>query len=241
MDDMERYGDYNELDEAPRGKRGPVSILLRVLIGLVCFLVIGVIVFRLFLFNFYPREMRQIYFTDSLTAFYEERGGEVNFETQELRFPYDDERDGNFFCDNLILVREAGQLQLSVRFNKSFLEELRTALGHEINPDTDLIFTLARTADGYEDEEGATDVPTVSAGSLAATSSEKLLMYRYYKLCFDGVDFGLDGDTPVSWLRLEIRIRGYEDKAPYCVLVYENHEGFARFDEYKPARREVPQ
>ena len=238
MDDMERYGDYNELDEAPGGNKNIVAIVIKVLIGLVCAFVIGIILFRLFLFNYYPKSMKSIYFTDSLAEYYEACDGDIGAETQELRFPYDDADDGNFFCDNLILVREAGQLQLSLRFNQSFLEKMKETLGHEINPDTDLVFSLAKTLSGYDGDED--DVPTESVGTLAYSGRETLLMYTYYKLAFDEVDFGLDTDEPVSWIRLEVRIKGHENRAPFCILVYENHSGNSSFSDYNLSSAEVP-
>ena len=41
--------------------------------------------------------MKKIYFNNTLTSFYNERGGEIGALTQGLRAPYDDEKKGNFF------------------------------------------------------------------------------------------------------------------------------------------------
>ena len=42
MEDMERYGDYNETDEEP-GRKSPVGIIIKILIAVVCLAVIGVV------------------------------------------------------------------------------------------------------------------------------------------------------------------------------------------------------
>ena len=43
MEDIERYGDYNEIDEAPGGDKNHVVTLLKILIISLCVLVIGVL------------------------------------------------------------------------------------------------------------------------------------------------------------------------------------------------------
>ena len=233
---MERYGDYNEIDEAP-GKN-PVVLVIKIVLGLVCLAVVGLLGFRMFVFNYYPSEMKSLYFTDSLAAYYEERGGDIYAETQKLRYKYDDAEEGNFFADNLILVREAGQLQLSVRYNKTLLDKLSEKYGREISP-SDFIFSLAKTKDGYTDGDG--ELVTEEIGTLRVQIPDESLMYGYFKLAFDGVDFRLDeGEAPVAWIRLEVRIAG-DDTTVYPILVYENHEGFAIFDEYKLSAKEKPE
>jgi len=231
MSDYERYGDYNEVDEVP-GKKNPVVTVIKILIGLLCLSVAGVLIFRIVLFNYYPDSMEKLEYTDSLNSYLEENGSAIT-ETQKLRFPYDDEDEGNFFADNLILVREAGQLQISIRYNVSLMNSIKEKYGVELDPDADIFeFTLAKTQTGYVEDEKDTQVPTESIGKLANVERDSKLMYRYYKLCFDNIDFGTDdGEETVSWIRLEVRIRGVEMKEPYMILVYENHESFAVFEE----------
>ena len=50
MEDMEHYGDYNEVDEAP--SKNPVTTVLKVVLAAVCFLVIGFLAFRIIIFNY---------------------------------------------------------------------------------------------------------------------------------------------------------------------------------------------
>ena len=65
-------------------------------------------------------------------------------------------------------------------------------------------------------------------------------MYRYYKLVFDDVDFSDETEEQIEWLRLRIEINGVEMKAPYYVLIYENHADFSRFQEYAISKEEIP-
>ena len=229
---MERYGDYNEIDEVP-GKSNPVALVIKILILLVCISVAGILLFRIALFNYYPSDMKELYYTDSLNGYLSENGT-AKVETQSLRFPYDDADKGNFFSDNVFYVREAGQLQLSVRYNLSLIEDIEEKYGVKLDPSDDIFeFTLAKTEQGYiaDKDDLDNEFPTETVGKLCDVKSDSLLMYRYYKLSFDEVDFCLDqGDPNISWIRLEIRIKGVEMKEPYMLLIYENHDAYAIFD-----------
>ena len=112
MSDYERYGDYNDVeDDLPKSKN-PIIIILKLLIALICVGVIGILGFRLIIFNYYPDSVKNVYFNDALTEHYDERDGDIVIKTQKLLAPYDDNVNGNFFCDNLYLVDEIDQLQI---------------------------------------------------------------------------------------------------------------------------------
>ena len=48
-----------------------------------------------------------------------------------------------------------------------------------------------------------------------------MMMYRYYKLVFDDVDFDYQEQF---WISLEIRIKGTEMKVPYRVLILQQQK-----------------
>lgn len=232
MEDIERYGDYNEVDEAPGGSRNPVAFILKGLIIALCLLVVGVLAFRLVLFNYYPSEIKNIYFNDELTELYK-TNGTVKAETQSLRAPYDDPDFASFFADNLIIIKEAGQLQLSVRYNSSFYDSVEEKYG--VRPDesaTDL-FTFELERVPFEESEAAYTV-----GALDYCTSDSLAMYTYYKLVFDGVEFL--GDDEPDWLRLKITLNGVEGAAPYYILVFENTDEYSALGEYQLSGKEKP-
>ena len=81
MDDMERYGDYNEIDEPPR--KSPVLLTLKIIAFVLIFSVVGILAVRLIMFNYYPENMKTLYFNDALTAFYNERDGDIGAKTQK--------------------------------------------------------------------------------------------------------------------------------------------------------------
>ena len=142
MEDIERYGDYNEIDEAPGGNKNPVATLLKILIISLCLIVVGVIAFRIILFNYYPREMKTLYFNDELTEYYKTQNGDIGATTQGLRAPYDDPDFASFFADNLIIVKGVGQLQLSVRYNSSIFDTIEGKYGVRLDENADGLFTF---------------------------------------------------------------------------------------------------
>ena len=246
MDDMERYGDYNEIDEPP-SKKSPVGLILKILIGLLCFLVVGVIGFRIAVFNYYPTEMKKIYFNDVLSDYYTSTGGDIGAKTQSLRFPYDDADKGRFFADHLIVIEEAGQLQITLRYNQGLISDLEKQYGVTLDGGDIFSFRLARDprdnpSDDELDKDNVGDVAAEQVGTLTVNETTDFMMYTYHKLVFDGIDFGSDGgDEPaVEWLRVEILINGVAMEKPFMVLVYENHSSNSRFTDYELSDEEVP-
>ena len=238
MDDLERYSDYNdyEEDDEPK-KKGVVGLIFKILIAAVCILVIGVLGFRLVIFNNYPDNIKNIYFNETLTAYYEKTGGNIGAITQNLRAEYDDPDEGNFFCDNLIAIKDINQLQISARFNTSLMANIQKEYGVELDPDAENLFTFKLSVLPLSKKDG-TAYPTATATVSPVVAQDKMLMYRYYKLVFDGVDFSLEGEDEI-WIRLEIFINGVEMEKPYMVLVYEDTKD-ARFEDYVLSSKEKP-
>lgn len=229
MEDLERYADYNDTEEdQPHGRR-PLLLLLKILVALVCLLVIGVLAFRLVLFSHYPDGVTRLLYNDTLTAYYQQTGGNMGVKTQTLRYPYDDAKDGNFFCNALAVIPGAQQLQITLRYNTSTVYRLGELYGIEdVDPDDPELFTY-QLVDNYG---------RVYAGPSASSTASRA-MYRYRRLVFDGVDLAVA--EPPEWIRLEIFVQGHSTDKPYAmVLVYENHEDFSTFTDYVLAEGEVP-
>ena len=197
---MERYGDYNEVDEPPR--KSPVLLTIKIIAFVLIFSVVGLLAVRLIMFNYYPRSMKELYFNDTLTAFYNEKNGEIGAKTQKLKAPYDDEKEGNFLCNYLVLIPELGQLQISLRYNNNLLSKLSEEFScteEELLSEDILSFRLVSLDfedEGNDDDWGA---PTVN-------KREKAGMYTFHRLVFDGVD--LSKDASGDWTVLEIYVKG---------------------------------
>ena len=233
MEDMERYGDYNEIDEPPKKQVNIVFLILKILTGVVCLAVVGVLGFRLILFNNYPDSMKNLYFNDTLTEYYNLTGGEIGAKTQDLRAKYDDPDRANFFCDNLIVIEGADQLQISVRYNASNLVDIANELKLEPLDDMDPDIFTFRLYDN--NQKIYSDVTSVVF--------ESNMMYRYQKLVIDGVELSDDGSGIYpEWIRLEIFVKGQESAEPYAmVAIYENNSEYSNFTDYELSESEKPQ
>ena len=242
MGDFERYGDYNEVDEPP--KKSVVGIILKAIIFVLCAIVIGVIAFRLIIFNYYPDSVSNIYFTDELTEHYNKKGGDIGALTQELlnsrNYGYDDSKDGNFFARNMIYIPETGELQVTLRFNTSLADSIKEKYGVDFDPDAKGSFTYSLVAMRASDtaSEGEELGRPIDA-TLVAEEYDSLFMYRYIKLVFDGVDLAAGTTDAVDWLRLEISINGVAMKEPYMILIYYNNKSFPLIP-YKLSDKEKP-
>ena len=237
MEDMERYGDYNEIDESPTKRKNIPVFIIKMMALIAIAAVITFLGFRIVLFNYYPDSAKSLYFTEKITEYYNETGGSIGAVTQKLRAPYDDADKGNFFCDNLIVVKDVGELQLSVRFNVSVIANIEKVLGLEgLSADDPELLSFRLYRNGESDVEADHLI-----GALAAPPiTEGLLMYRYYKLCFTDVDFGEDEDK-IEWIRLEIFIKGQESAKPFAMIpIYEDNAEYSSFTEYKLSSAEAP-
>ncbi len=230
---MERYGDYNDYEiDAPKSKN-PVVIAIKILIALVCCSVVGVLVFRMIFFNYYPDKIKNIYFTDNLKAYYAETNGNIDAKTQSLRFPYDNADTANFICDNLIVIKGAGELQISVRFNNSALDAMQEKSSVEALDAADPELLSFRLVDNYG----------YVYDSLALKEYDSALMYHYYKLSFVGIEFENYGDgTYPEWIRLEVFIKGQIDtEKPFAMIpIYENNADHNTFEDYILNDKELP-
>lgn len=238
MDDFERYGDYNEIDEPP-GRKNLALLLLKILIGAVCLSVVGLLIFRMVLASYYPDSMKRIYFNDTLTEYYYENNGDIEILTQTVRYNTDNGDEGNFFAANVIFIRELGQLQLSIRYNVSVYDNLRNKYGIELDPEAENNFTFRLVRNPYTESGEPFEI-----GHLSYEAQDEKMMYRYHKLVFDGVDFELfsgnegEEDREIDWIRVEIIIPSDDPNEAFgAIPVY---EGYIEMRDYELESWEVP-
>ena len=233
MEDMERYGDYNEIDTPPSSKPNIVLIILKTITAICIIGVFGILAFRMLLFNNYPDSIKNIYFNDTLTEYYQLTEGNIGATTQNIRAKYDDKDKGRFFCDNLIVISGADQLQISVRYNASNIADIAEELKLEALDDADPDIFEFRLCDNngkiYE--------------NVTRAAFESKLMYRYQKLVIDGVELEDNGSGIYpEWIRLEIFVKGQESAEPFAmVAIYENNSVYHDFAEYKLSSEEKPE
>ena len=233
MSDYERYGDYNEIeDDLPKSKN-PVLLILKILTAIICIGVVGLLGFRLIIFNNYPDSVEKVYFNDTLTEHYNAKEGNITVKTQKLLAPYDDNKAGNFFCDNLYLIDEINQLQITVRYNKSLVDDISKKLGVEIDDMSADLFDFRLVA-----SFGEGDIRT--CGSLSDSVFDSFVMYRYHKLVFDGVEFDTEKEGAPYWIRLEVTLKSAPEGESYKIPIYQNEEKYSSFEIHKLTSKEKP-
>lgn len=159
-------------------------------------LVFGAVIFRIYIAEHYPKDAAKMVFTDALTAHYRQDEEGFSAYTQDIRFPYDDNKDGNFFAGALIVVPDASHLQVTVRYNESTLDKMAVRYALPTVPDAaDGLFRYTLTVSYNTSEAG--DVYQTYEPSYQQESDA--YMYHYEKLAFDGVVF--DG---AAWMRVDI-------------------------------------
>lgn len=195
------------------------------------------VIFRIRISQHYPENTVRMVFTPALTEQYQKDPANFLAETQRIRFPYDSAEDGNFFADSLIVVREAGNLQVTVRYNESTLPKVAAFYKLSQTPEAkDGLFRYTLTASYNEDESGE-EYRTYTSSYLAEDSA---YMYRYAKLAFDGVDF-----EGAAWMRVDIYYA--DEEKPFghiCVYEARAYDGEKMvdmpFDEYKINKEDLP-
>ncbi len=235
MDDLERYGDYNEIDEPP--SKNKVLLAIQITVGLAIFAVAALLGYRIFLYNYTPDGVDSVYVDTRFTELYELTDGHVGAKTQELRSPYDDPKIGSLFCDHLIVIDALGRVQVTVRYNFSAIEYIEDKYGITglDKKDKDIFeFALYRNDPTQNEQFKETD----KIGKLISAEHSTYAMYGYYKLVFDEVE--LTGDGAPAWLSLAVSVKGVKADEPFGkVLIYENNDTYARFKDYEISEKDL--
>ena len=200
MADYERYGDYNDIDDDKQvGGRRPVLRLLRWLVSATLFLFCGFLLFRLIVAEYYPRDLRAFRMTPVLSAYAETH--DLSPEKMKIRVPYDDNVRASFIADNLVIERESGAVQFTLRLSKYTMTRLSETLGEDIGTKPDESRFIVRLLDNLGNRYEKTD-----------QLGQSYLWYRAVKYCFDGVDF-----KGVAWIRADVYLTSDPDATePYA-------------------------
>ncbi|MBQ7333490.1 MAG: hypothetical protein IJW38_03990 [Clostridia bacterium] len=230
---MERYGDYNEYEEDLPKSKNPILLIIKILIAIVCLAVIGVLVFRISFFNYYPDSMENLYFDEVLTEYYNANSGNLEVKTQEIRAKYDNPEVATFICDNLYVIDGASQLQLSIRYNESAIEYIENQLSLSgLDASDPELFSYKLVT--YDDELKS-EIQLDAAVKPAVYETK--LMYHYYKLICNGVELG--GLNDPGWIRLDVFVKGAEKKFA-SIYIYENNDSYSIFENYELKSEDTP-
>ena len=171
MADYERYGDYNDIEEDELGQKRPILRLVKILVSLTLFLFCGFLVFRMLVAEYYPREMRKLTMTPGLTAYSETH--DLDPEKLKIRVPYDDNVRASFIADNLVIERQAGAVQFTLRLSRDTMARLSETTGTDVGREPDETFFVVTLYDDLGNRYEKTD-----------EFGRTYLWYRAVKYCF---------------------------------------------------------
>lgn len=180
-----------------------VSRILKIVCFVLLFGVLGFLILRIAMADYYPKAMKDLYTSEALLAACAD-DGQVEVRTQDLRASYDNPDFALFMASHLYYSPEAGELQVTLRYNNNTLEELQQDFGLAETPvaSPDLFSFWLVSNSGEEDLSGEA-IPGAEY-PVATVETDSKFMYQYLKLCFIGIPF----DETVGWYRLEIRYEG---------------------------------
>ena len=217
---MEQYGHMEEVyDDTPK-KRGPLGWIMWILLITAIVGVCAMVLFRILSQKYYPSDMKALAFNEVLSEHYAEKDGKIKVYTQKIRAPYDDPDEGNFFSSHLYIIPEAGQLQVTLRYNDGRLAALQEKYGSTALPDDKAFIFRLQSSDGATYE-------------LSSEARDEAMMYTYRKLTFDGVALPLPEECEITvgengrevgslYLTVDVYLEGIAE--PIARLpVYETH------------------
>lgn len=203
------------------------KIIKKILVAAV-FLMAALLALRFGLEKIYPKDMRTLLPTGEIREAYAETGGNLPAKTQEIRVKYEDNNTGLFFADHLLVVPKTGSVQVTLRWNRSTLSRLEEKYGEAFDPTAESPFTyrIFCAREGGEETvlSGQTEI-TGDSYLPCASKKDKMAMYRYERLAFEGVE--LEG---VFWIRIEIYLAG-SDTCEGDIVIYEDHEDYNEFED----------
>ena len=217
---MEQYEHIDEIYNGEKKERGPLGWIMWILLITAIAGICAMVLFRIFSQKYYPAEMKELAFNQTLSAHYAEKNGEIEVYTQKIRAPYDDPDEGNFFSSHLLLIPKAEQLQVTLRYNDGRFAALQEEYGETALPNDQAFIFRLQSSDG-------------STYELANQSRDEALMYTYLKLTFDGVKIPLPEDCTITvgengreigslYMTVDVYLAGIEE--PIARLpVYETH------------------
>ena len=201
------------------------------IVGLVAlFSFCSAMILRIIFSQYYPASVSKIYYSDSLSEFYRENGG-ISPKTQHIRIYHDDSGTGAFYASKLIFEENAGNLQVTLRYNDSALDDIADFYKKDKVEAGENKFTYRIFAYKGLDDDGNI---VGDSYDTSAVIHDRLWFYNYDKAVFDGVDF-----NGVELIEVDIYLAGEEEMFSH-IVIFENTESFSKFSEYKLSSSEVP-
>ncbi len=167
-----------------------IKTLLYSLIGLL----VAFIFWRVYFSTIPPKGISQLSVNDALANAYEKSGGDLEmFSQNQIDTIEINEENGSFTVVDYVIIPEAGQVQVLLRYNKSMAKHLYNDFDLDAIPEStsDLLdFTLVKTTDltpGDDSDNNDADFLDKVRYTSSAVTSDTTSIYNYRRVVFDDV------------------------------------------------------
>jgi hypothetical protein len=196
--------------------------LIKALIYSFIALLVGFIVWRVYFSTIPPKGITRLSVNDALAGAFEKRGGDLElFRQEQPGTTQTKENYGYFTVVDYVIIPEAGQVQVLIRYNKSMprhvYEDFELDRIPEATPEL-FDFTLVKTVDlTPDDKKDNNDPDFLDEVRLTPTTiiSDTTILYNYRRVVFDDV---YTVDAVGLFLDIYYVGRADYDTSPYGII-----------------------
>ena len=215
-----------------------VGFVFKTLFSLLILGVCAILLWRIFFSMNEPNGVSTIYVNQPLKEAYEEHGEDLVLKYQnQFSMTYSEENAGYFGISQYVIIPEADQIQVVLRFNNATLTHIKEDFGLAETPkkgDPELLDLSLRhitdlTPDNKSDNEelSSLDIKRIQPSYVTVDTTA---LYTYYRIVFDGVSIN---ESAVSNVILDIYYNDtvdYNEKAYGSLLLYDNLADWFDYD-----------
>lgn len=205
------------------------GFIIKTLFSIFVFSVCALIIWRVFFSTKIPESIETLSVNEPLASAYAEHGEDLILQYQnQFSLTYTEKNAGYFGISQYVIIPQANQIQIILRYNNSTLKHLKEDYGLAEIPKkgSDLFdLTLRQITDLTPNDESDNNDPA-ALEILRHTPGEILVdttsLYTYYRLVFDGVSID---PTAVSSIMLDIYYKedlDYNKSAYGALMIYDN-------------------
>ena len=154
-----------------------MSIIIKALFSIFVFSVCALLIWRVFFSTKEPDSIKDLYVNEALAAAYEAQGGDLEMKYQnQLSMTYTEENAGYFGISQYVIIPEANQIQIVLRYNDKTLKHFKEDFALDAIPEKGeelLDMTLRQIIDLTPEDE--TDNEDLSKLSITRHKPSKVI------------------------------------------------------------------
>ena len=191
--------------------------------------VCALIVWRVFFSTKEPDSVKNLYVNEALAAAYEEYGDDLELGYQnQYSLTYSKDNAGYFGISQYVIIRQANQIQVVLRYNNNTLKHLKEDFDLDELPkkgEEHLDVTLRQIIDktpGDENDNADLEALSITRHTPTKVITDTTALYTYHRFVFDGV---VIDENDVSSIVLDIYYKDavdYSEEAYGALLIYDN-------------------